>query len=207
MARIFGGPATQRRGAFHITPETFNGIEEYIRWSQRVSNPIHFHRGMDLLVRFMAYANLGIAQKMSAGPYDPRQTHPVWAWRTPDQGIRRISERYYIGWKVRRLRQGSWMLYNDSREAFFIEFGISEVGWGENRHVPARRIRRPVRKLSQNRTLVAMMRTQAYHRVWAEIYYDPRRGRPIGRHGGFSQTIQPPYRGRFTGPGLGRRLP
>lgn len=197
MARVKLGPYTQRRGILNISSDTFNGIEEYIRWAEEAGNPYLHQKWMDYLVRFMAYVNQGIAQRMSAGPYDPSQRRPHLAWRTPAQGIRRISERYYIGWKVRRLNRGTWQLYNDSREAYFIEFGISEVGWGAGRHVPEKRIRRPVRKLSLRRTLDGMMRTQAYHRVWCEIYANPRKGKPKSR--GFTQIVQSPGKNGFTG--------
>ena len=190
MARL--GPYTARRGMLNISTDSFNAIEEYIRWSESI--PRRMPVAMDLLVRFMAYTNQGIAQKMSAGPYDPsRKKDRELAWKIP---VRRITERYYLGWKVRRIRLGTWQLYNDSREAYYIEFGI---------HVSPRRIRRPIRKMSLRRTLEAMMRTQAYHRVWCEIYANPRKGRPKSR--GFTQVVQSPGMGGFTGPMLGRKLP
>lgn len=189
MAKM--SPITARRGVIEISPDTFNAIEELIRWSESV--PKEFPRAMDILVRFMAYTNQGIAQRMSAGPYDPNQKNQRLAWRIP---VRRISEKYYLGWKVRRIGLGTWQLYNDSREAYFIEFGI---------HTSGNRVRRPIRKLSLRRTMEFMMRTQAYHRCWCEIYANPRRGKPKSK--GFTQTVQSPGMGGFTGPALGRRLP
>jgi len=187
------GPMTARRGFLNITTESFNAIEEYIRWAENI--PRQFPRAMDILIRYMALTNLGIAQRMSGGPYDPTQVNPRAAWRIP---VRRISERYYLGWKVQRVGMGTWMLYNDSREAYFIEFGI---------HTSSRRVRRPIRKMSLRRTLDAMMRTQAYHRVWCEIYANPR-NRPF-KSRGFTQFVQSPGKGGFgtAGFGLGRRLP
>ena len=189
MARL--GPYSARRGMLNISTDSFNAIEEYIRWAESV--PRHMPIAMDILVRFMAYTNQGIAQKMSAGPYDPMRANSRAAWKIP---VRRITERYYLGWKVRRVKLGTWMLFNDSREAYFIEFGI---------HTSGRRVRRPIRKMSLRRTLEAMMRTQAYHRVWCEIYANPRKGRPKSR--GFTQTVQSPGMGGFSGMMLGRRLP
>jgi hypothetical protein len=189
MARL--GPVTTTRGMLGISTDTFNAIEEYIRWAEGV--PREFPRAMDILIRFMAYTNQGLAQKMSAGPHDPNQGNPQLAWKLP---VRRISEKYYLGWKVRRLGMGVWQLYNDSREAYYIEFGI---------HTSNRRVRRPIRKLSLRRTLDAMMRTQAYHRVWCEIYANPRKGKPKSRN--FTQVVQSPGKGGFTGFQLGRRLP
>jgi hypothetical protein len=201
-ARLSTGAMTRQMrtvrgmGAVQISTDTFNAIEEYIRWAEAV--PGRLPRAMDILTRFMSLTNLGIAQEMSYGPSDPQQRNPAMAWRIP---VRRISGRYFYGWQVKRIGLGVWMLYNDSREAFFIEFGIhADPRTGEP---SARRIRRPIRKLSLRRTLQAMMRTQAYHRIWAEIY--------VGRHRkitkGFTQTVQSPAKGSFTGPALGRRLP
>lgn len=184
------------RGLVEISTDTFNAIEEYIRWAEGV--PQKMPRAMDILSRFMSLTNLGIAQEMSRGALDPQQRNPSQAWRIP---VRRISQRYFYGWQVKRISLGVWMLYNDSREAFYIEFGIHQnPATGQ----PAsRRQRRPIRKLSLRRTLDAMMRTQAYHRVWAEIYVN--KGTKISR--GFTQTVQSPGKGSFAGPQLGRRLP
>jgi hypothetical protein len=173
----------------HITDESFLQIEEFIRWSETVGSAKNFNFGMNALVMFMAYTNLGIAQKMSAGPVDPQMNNAAAAWKVP---VRRITEDYFYGWKVRRLSLGTWQLYNDSREAYFIEFGI---------HVGGARVRRPIRKLSLLKTLRALESTAVYHRVWAEIYTAGH------KHFGFSQTVQSPVMGTFFGPGLGRRLP
>jgi hypothetical protein len=201
------------RGLVEITTDSINAIEEYVRWAERV--PGRLPTAMDILCRFMALTNLGIAQEMSYGAYDPQNRNPSQAWRIP---VRRISQRYFYGWKVKRVGFGVWMLYNDSREAYYIEYGIHRQPGSEA--VSSRRIRRPIRKLSLRRTLEAMMRTTAYHRVWAEIFVD--RHAKVTR--GFSQTVQSPAGGHsmfqafgsaaistgggsYTGPALGRRLP
>jgi hypothetical protein len=178
----------RRKSFIQITDNSFNQIEEYLRWAETVGSPRNFNFGMNALVMFMAYTNLGIAQKMSAGPVDPQMKNAAAAWKIP---VRRISENYFYGWKVRRLGFGSWQLYNDSREAYFIEFGIHQSG---------ARVRRPIRKLSLLKTLRAMEYTGVYHRIWAEIYTAGH------RHFGFSQTVQSAAMGGFTGPMLGRRL-
>jgi hypothetical protein len=184
------------RGLIEISTDTFNAIEEYVRWAEGV--PGKMPRAMDILTRFMSLTNLGIAQEMSYGAFDPQQRNPGQAWRIP---VRRISQRYFYGWQVKRVAPGVWMLYNDSREAFYIEYGIhANPATGQT---SAGRIRRPIRKLSLRRTLEAMMRTQAYHRVWSEIFVDKR----AKRSRGFTQTVQSPAKGSFTGPQLGRRLP
>jgi hypothetical protein len=190
MARI--SSMTQRQQGLHITTDTFNGIEEYIRWAQNV--PREFPRAMNLLIRFMAYTDQGFSQRYSAGVYDPSGERKQFAWRVP---VRRITEKYFLGWKTKRITQGVWEVYNDSRAAFYVEYGI---------HVSGDRVRRPVRKMALRKTMEAMMRTHAYHRCWCEIYANPRRGkRHVGK--GFTQHVQSPGMGGFSGPMLGRRLP
>lgn len=182
------------RAFLEPTVETINGIEEAIRWAEN-EVPVNLRRYMNELVFYMALLNQGEARKMSFGPLDPGGKNSSLAWKIP---VRRISEKYYLGWKVRQLHPGVWQLYNDSREAYFIEFGINWRGGN-------RRVRRPIRKMSLRRTMEKMMTTQAYHRVWVDIYANPKFGRHRGR--GFTQIVQSPGKGSFTGPGLGRRLP
>jgi hypothetical protein len=157
------------------TQETIDGIEGAIQWAESYV-PKMLPYMMNELVFYMALYNQGVARKMSFGPYDPGQNEPSAAWKIP---VRRISNAYYLSWKVRQPRNGVAILYNDSREAYFIEFGINPRGAG-------RRVRRPIRKLSLKQTLEFMATTQAYHRVWASIFYDPK------RHAGFYQLIQSP---------------
>jgi len=171
MAKLQRG---NNNGIIRISENTFNQIEEYIRWAEEVGSPRNFNFGMNALVMFMAYLNLGLAQKMSAGPLDPAMNNAAAAWQIP---VRRISENYFHGWKVRRVSMGKWELFNDSREAYFIEFGIHQSG---------ARVRRPIRKLSLMKTLRQLETTQIFHRVWAEIYTAG------GKHYGFYQTVQSP---------------
>lgn len=168
----------QARGAIiEPTRASINGIEQAIVWAENYV-PRQLLVKMDELCKMMALLNQGYARAMSFGPEDPSQRRPEYAWRVP---VRRISGRYYVGWKVRRRGMGSWELYNDSREAYYIEFGINWLGEG-------RRVRRPIRKLSLRQTLTAMMTTKAYHRIWADIYKAPN-----ARMGsGFYQIIQSP---------------
>ena len=189
MAKL--SPYTARRSMISIHPIMFEQLEERILEAKLM--PSRMIPALDILCHIMAITNQGIAQDMSAGPYDPTEARPELAWRTPEQRIRRISEKYYLGWKVRRLGIGKWMLYNDSREAFFIEFGI---------HPSPRRVRRPVRKLSLIKTLKALSTTGVYHRIWANIYIGPG-----GKVKGSSAFVQSPLMGTFGGPLLGRRLP
>jgi hypothetical protein len=174
--------------------ETFNGLEEAIRWAEN-EVPRNLYTYMNDLVFHMALVNQGEARKMSFGPSDPGGHNSSLAWKLP---VRRISQNYYLGWKVRQLRPGVWQLYNDSREAYFIEFGINWMGGN-------RRVRRPIRKMSLRRTMEIMMTTKAFHRIWVDIYANPKYGRHRGR--GFYQIVQSPGMGSFSGPMPGRRLP
>jgi len=192
MARLVHWDTPKGMGGqlFQITPQTINGIEAYIRWAE-YEVPQNLPRYLDRLAHFMALYNQGVARKMSFGPLDPDGKRTELAWRTPEQGIRRISQAYYLGWRVKKLKHGHYRLYNASKEAYFIEFGISEVGFGENRHVPKRRIRRPVRKLSLIKTMRFMMTTKAYHRIWTDIF------RARHTYGGFTQKVQSPAGGHM----------
>jgi len=149
---------------------------------------------MNELVFHMALINQGYARKMSFGPYDPSGMNESLAWRSADEGIRRITQRYYLGWKVRQIKPAVWQLYNDSREAYYIEFGI---------HTSVRRIRRPVRKLSLRKTMDFMMRTSVWHRVWVDIYVNPKYEHS-GR--GFRQHVSGPGKGGLTGQLHGARV-
>jgi hypothetical protein len=173
---------TGRKGheAF-ITPtaDSINALEEYIRWAE-IEVPSQLPRQMDNLVKLMAILNQGVARGMSWGVSDPQEQNPSAAWKLP---VRRISGRYYMGWKVRSVRMGVAELYNNSREAYFIEFGINWLG-------ADRRVRRPVRKLSLHKTMKLMMTTHAYHRIWSSIFADPKRR--FHRGIGFTQIVQSP---------------
>jgi len=216
MARLISfRPARGQGGLIEITPQSIKAIEDYIRWAE-VEAPQHVPIQMDKLCSYMAYTNQSFARKMSFGPYDPSGRRTELAWRTPAQGIRRITQQYYLGWKVRKIGLAHYRLYNASREAYFIEFGVSRVGFGGGREVPTGRIRRPVRKLSLLKTLRFMATTEAYHRVWADIFISRR------AHGGFTQIVQAPAGGHsifgawgtpnegsgsFNGPAPGAYLP
>jgi hypothetical protein len=202
-------------GLIEITPQTINAVENYIRWME-IEVPQKLPVEMNKLCVLMAFTNQSYARRMAYGPHDPSAHHPELAWRTPAQGIRRITQRYYLGWKVKKLGLADYLLYNASREAYFIEFGVSRVGFGGKRDVPVARFRRPVRKLSLLKTLRFMATTQSAHRIWADIF------RSRNAHGGFTQIVQAPGGGHsifgafgtpnegsgsFSGPAPGAYLP
>lgn len=193
MARFIAfQPRGNLRGINEITSRTMSGVEAYIRWCEN-EVPGRVPYAMDQLVHYMALVNQGDARKMAFGPYDPQERDPSLAWRTPSQGIRRISQAYYLGWRIQKRRLAHYIVYNATREAYFIEFGIAQVGFGGHaggkRHVPAQRIRRPVRKLSVLKTMQFMATSQAYHRIWVDIF------RSRHTHSGFTQIIQSPAGG------------
>ena len=172
----------RRQAGLTLTPATFEAIENYLQWSQTVKRK--FPAGMDMLVRTLSYVHLGYAQKYALGPVDPAQQRPELAWRLP---IRRITGRYFFGWKVQRVGRAHYEMYNDSREAFFIEYGIHRNPATGN--VASRRQRRPINKLSLKRTLAFAAQTAVANRVWASIYFPP----PGLRSGkGFLWTMQSP---------------
>ena len=173
-----------QRGVFTIREDDFNSVESWLRAAEISGRNVRY--GMNVLTMLMARTNQGIAMGMSAGPLDPRMQNPGAAWKMP---VRRISSRYYKGWKVKRLAPGVWILYNDTREAYFIEYGINHVGGGgggyevsgkqRNYTKGSQRVRRPVRKLSLIKTLEAVRRTNAGYRVWEMIWspFHPNRRR------------------------------
>jgi hypothetical protein len=119
-----------------------------------------------------------------SGPATPQPIYRDAAWKIP---VRRITQRYYKGWKVRRLAPGAWILYNDSREAYFIEFGIHPRGKfssiektkaGASPHgYFVKRVRRPIRKLSLMKTLRFMDQSRAGERIWEASFAPFRPGR------------------------------
>lgn len=210
-------PYQSRKAFLEPTAETFDGIEEAIRWAE-VEVPRELRFQMNRLVFHMAILNQGIARKMSFGPHEPSGGPGVHhqylghrfigsssgevrreaqykttntAWKIP---VRRITQAYYLGWKVRSLGPAVWILYNDSREAYFIEFGI---------HTSLRRVRRPVRKLSLRKTMEIMLRTSAYHRIWVDIYANPKyhhQGMGFHQHvSGAGAAVTGNLRGAYVG--------
>ena len=166
---------------FRISPETFNEIDDWIVAAETSGRNAQF--GINALVMLMARTNQAFAMEMSRGPLDAREQMSDAAWKLP---VRRITQKYYTGWKVRRLTPGAWLLYNDSREAYFIEFGISPHGTevssrnGKRYLKYNRRVRRPVRKLSLIKTMRFIDQTKAVDRTWSYIFGPFRPGARAG---------------------------
>ena len=120
--------------AFYIDTQTFENLESIIKDCELSGRRVK--TAMNVLCQVLAYTGLAQAQRRSRGFVDPRETAPHMAWKIP---VRRITSAYYHGWRVRRITFGVWEVYNESREAYYIEYGI---------HTSARRVRRPIAKLS-----------------------------------------------------------
>jgi hypothetical protein len=152
---------------FRISPETFDEIDDWIRAAEMAERNVQF--GMDAMVMLLARTNQAFAMEMARGPVDPREGMKNAAWKVP---VRRITSRYYKGWKVKRLAPGAWMLFNDSREAYYIEFGIhpSSTRSTDKGTTYDARVRRPIQKLSLIKTLRFVDQSQAGERVWETIY-------------------------------------
>lgn len=153
---------------FRIDTETFDQIDDWIKAAQQTGQNIQY--GMEAMTMLLSYTALGFSQEMSRGPVDPQGRMKSAAWKTP---VRRITSRYYQGWKVKRLAPNVWMTYNDSREAYFIQYGIHPTGSvraTEKGHLYTVRVRRPVSKLALTKTLQFVDRSRAGERVWEATF-------------------------------------
>lgn len=167
---------------FRISASSFDEIDDWIRAADQAGRNAQF--GLDALAMLLARTNQGFAMEMSAGPLDPRGMNRAAAWKTP---VRRITSRYYKGWKVRRLAPGAWLLYNDSREAWFIEFGIHphSIRSTDKGNIFDARVRRPIRKLSLIRTLKFADQSRVGARIQEQIFAPFRPGMKYTKRGDF----------------------
>lgn len=163
-------------GGVGITSNMYDAVEEFLRDFRYA--PRQFQYGEAALVQLLAKTSQGYAQALSRGPnVGPRggsqmrltgrtfvtdsggvsTPRPKWssqAWRIP---VRRITSRYYQGWKVKRLAPNVWEVYNESREAFFIEIGAHPTS--------TRKRPRRIRTYAYLRTLRFVKTTNAAHRI------------------------------------------
>jgi len=137
-------------GGMGINRRTFIELDNLIRDLEY--NRKAFRQGENILIHMLAKAHQGIAQRKSAGMVSP-SGEAGRPWGIP---VRRITGAYYRGWKVRRLGHAMWMTYNDSREAYFIEFAINPRATGA--------VRRPILKMSAVATLRFVQRTRLIER-------------------------------------------
>jgi hypothetical protein len=113
---------------------------------------------MDALAQILARIDQNYSMRMSSGPRDPRELNPKAAWKIP---VRRITGAYFQNWHVRRIARGVWIVYNPTREAYYIEYGI---------HPSGRRVRRPIRKMALIKTLKFADRHKVGEFIWEGIY-------------------------------------
>lgn len=171
----WGSRSAALPGAVGIDRQTFRDLDnlvEDLKYNQRA-----FQQGENILIRMLAETQKGIAQRKSAGPVGTMSStgtssSHVGGTRSGILGtktgttlpggrpfgipVRRITGEYYRGWKVRKIAPAMWMTYNDSREAFFIEFGINPRVTGA--------VRRPILKMSAIATLRFIQRTKLIER-------------------------------------------
>lgn len=152
-ARLEIDPNKRWQGAMGSLAQELFYLEQEIKASGK-KLPWH----MNALAQILARVDQMISFQKSAGPRDPRQQFPQGAWKIP---VRRISSHYFQGWNVRRIAPGTWMVYNPTREAYYIEYGI---------HTSGRRVRRPISKLA----LIATLKFADTHRigqfVWEGVF-------------------------------------
>lgn len=136
LATALNPLASQRQTV--IMRADFTAIENFMR--DMKGSVERVQQGGDLLVRTMALVILGYAQQKSGGPVAPgKRSVPSLANRIP---VQRITGAYFAGWKTKRLGLMSWLVYNDSKEAYLIETGMYQ------------RVRRPILKMS----VIAMLK-------------------------------------------------
>lgn len=151
------------RGVFTIDRKFFTDIERIME--DNATSRTKFNQGMDLLINGCILVVKGAAQKRSMGQVAPRKRSvPALAYRIP---VQRITGRYFAGWKIRRIRFGHWMIYNDSIEAYLIETGMYQ------------RVRRPILKLSVIEMLrfLQTTKTAEWYLNWALAPRRDERGR------------------------------
>jgi hypothetical protein len=127
-----GSGRNEGMASFTISRKTFEELEDFIRDCQ--GSIAKAEAGIDGLVRTMVLVIKGYAQQQSAGPIAARhRSNPALANRIP---VQRITGAYFAGWTQKKIANGHWMVYNDAKEAWLIEYGIYQ------------RTRRPVLKMS-----------------------------------------------------------
>jgi len=153
-----------------FTPETLKMLEDWLAWAENVERH-KILEAEDLLALVMVTMCYQYAQKFSAGMRrDPKDTSRSWKWPIP-----RVTGRYFAAWQMQRVRQGTYILTNNSREAYFIEYGIHRNP--RTGQPSPRRIRRPVLKRSLLETTRMLQSSALSHRLWSGVFI-PKHGEP-----------------------------
>lgn len=169
MAVRAGIGRTPNPTGFRIDRSVFRDIEDFM--ADNIASAQKMQQGMNMLMWGMALSTKGFAQEMSKGPVAPRQRSvPALAYRIP---VQRITGKYFEGWQHKRLGHAHWLVYNDSREAWLIEYGIYQ------------KVRRPIMKMAANKTLSMLQGTKTAERFLGWVVTPTQRGsgNPLGDTG------------------------
>ena len=174
------GP-TGGMGSITISKQTFRNIEEFI--ADNEASIVKAQQGIDMLGRLMVYVIRGYAQKRSAGPVAPRhRSVPALAGRIP---VQRITGAYFAGWTTRKKGYAHWEVYNDSKEAWFIEYGIHQ------------RVRRPILKMS-TLDMLRFIQTTGTDKRFLDSILAPRRNKG-GQFQSFDKRVGTGFKLGLTG--------
>lgn len=133
-------------GATMLHKSAFDQVDRAIENLKAI--PGAHQRGMNLLVRMIAYAHKGKVQEYSRGQVGGR------AWTIP---VSRHTSELYHGWRARQVRPGMWEVFNPVPHAFAVEHGLNPRATGEA--VP-----RPILKQSGVWTIRWLARTRVGER-------------------------------------------
>lgn len=171
-----------------ISRKTIRQLQNYIKMNNENKLKVRF--GTDMLVRAMILMTRAAAQEESMGPIAPnKRSVPALAFKIP---VQRITGRYFAGWRQKRLGNGHWMVYNDAKEAYLVEYGIYQ------------RVRRPILKLAALDMLRFMATTRTAYKFQKSIMA-PNRNAKGQFAGGFSFSNSF-LLGLSTEPGSGRGM-
>lgn len=154
MARL----AAVHPGAMGLTPASLNELETLISSLKRGSR--EFDTAMHVAAEMMAKITQGHAERLYRGP----QMNALGARLIKSDfaiPVRRVTGRTLAGWKVKMVRRGAWELYNETRGAYMVEFGIVRGGGG---------VRRPILKMAGNAALETAMATRLGQRIYGKTF-------------------------------------
>lgn len=145
-------------GAIGITRQSFDEIDTLIRSLRQGSR--EWGSAMDVATQLLAKTSQGLVQRYYAGqvirPQDARNIRSTWG--TP---IRRVTQKTYRGWRVRKIGLGMWELFNEERGAYMVEFGVVRGGHGV--------ARKPLKRSAVG-TLRFIQRTRFGQRIMGETF-------------------------------------
>jgi hypothetical protein len=162
-------------GAIGLSIQSLNDMEELIQSVKTGSREFEF--AMNVAAQMMAKLTQGHAQRLYRGPRTrpeaARQGLGAKPWTIP---VRRLTERTYRGWRVKRLRFGAWEVFNEERGAYMVEFGVVRGGGGQ---------KRPILKMSGNAAMEMAMRSKLGNRIYGQTFGNLKMNK--GRFGNFGR--------------------